>query len=291
MRPLAFLLLVFVSLAAHTEVRVVDDGGHEVVLAAPARRIVSLAPHITETLFAAGAGSRIVATVKFADYPEAARAIPRVGDHALLDLEAIVALQPDLVIVWLDGTSERHLERLRKLGVPMYYDRPARLADIPSSLRRLGKAAGTEAAAERAARDFIARLEAIERRHGAKPPVRVFYQVWPKPLLTINDTHIIGDVIRLCGGRNVFADAKLLVPTLDIEAVIAAEPEAVIATGTGRETEDAMSLWRRMPSFRPTAAGNLLVLPTDAIGRHSPRILEGAETMCAALDGVRARRR
>ena len=289
---LVLMALAFALATAQAEVRVVDDSGAEVVLAAPARRIVSLAPHVTETLFAAGAGDRIVATVKHADHPRAALAIPRIGDHALLDLEAIVALKPDLVIVWLGGTSERHIEKLRRLGVPMYSDRPARLAEIPASLRRRGRISGTDAAAERAAREFSARLASIERHNAGKPPVRVFYQVWPKPLLTVNDAHIIGDVIRLCGGRNVFGQARLLVPTLDAEAVVAAAPEAVVSTGGDEPTgDDPLGLWRRMPRFGPTAAGNLLRLESDAIGRNSPRILDGAEVMCTAFDGVRARRR
>ncbi|HYC38707.1 MAG TPA: cobalamin-binding protein [Usitatibacter sp.] len=275
---------------AAAEVRVRDDSGKEVVLAAPARRIVSLAPHITETLFAAGAGHLVVGTVSHSDYPEAARSVPLVGDYTLLDLERIVSLRPDLIVVWLDGNSERHVEKVKKLGVPVYYDRPGRLGEIPSSLVRLGRLAGTAARAQAAAREFTARQRRIEARNAGKPEVRVFFQVWPRPLLTVNGTHIISDVIRLCGGRNVFAEAKALVPTLDVEAVLAAEPEIALRTGAEGDA-DAFELWRRLPHFRPTAAGNLVMLPTDALSRHSPRILDGADMLCTALDAVRARRR
>ncbi|MEO7744230.1 MAG: helical backbone metal receptor, partial [Usitatibacter sp.] len=131
MKALFAFVLGLSALAAGAEIRVVDDSGREVVLASPARRIVSLAPHITETLFEAGAGHLLVGTVSHADYPEAARKVPRVGDSSLLDLERIVSLRPDLIVVWLDGNSERHVEKVRKLGIPVYFDRPGRLDQIP----------------------------------------------------------------------------------------------------------------------------------------------------------------
>lgn len=290
-RHLIFLLsLALPALAAHGEIRVVDDSAQEVVLKSPARRIVSLAPHVTETLFEAGAGHLIVGTVKHADYPEAARKIPRVGDNALLDMERIVSLRPDLIVVWLHGNSEKHLAKVRKLGIPMFYSRPSKLADIPSSLLRMGELAGTEAQARRAADAFAARLERIEKRYAHKPTVPLFFQVWQKPLLTINGTQIISDVIRLCGGRNIFAEERLLVPIVDVEAVVSADPEAVLRTGTASEAESAFDLWRKMSSFRPTARRNLILLKTDALGRHSPRILDGAAILCEELEAVRARR-
>lgn len=291
MRHVIFLLAVALpAFAAHAEIRLMDDSGQEVVLKSPARRIVSLAPHVTETLFEAGAGHLIVGTVKYADYPEAAKKIPRVGDNALLDLERIVSLQPDLIVVWLHGNSEKHLEKVRKLGIPMFYNRPNKLSEIPSSLARLGQLAGTEAQAGKADDAFAARLADLEKRYAHRPPVRLFFQVWEKPLLTINGTQIISDVIRLCGGRNIFAEEKLLVPTVDVEAVVSANPEAVVRTGKVGDPESAFNLWRKLPDFRPTASRNLLLLKTDALGRHSPRILDGAALLCEELEHVRARR-
>lgn len=289
-RAIVFLLAAC-ALGAHGEIRVVDDRGEEVVLAAPARRIVSLAPHTTETLFEAGAGGFIVGTVEHADHPEAAKAIARVGDSTLLDLERIVSLKPDLIVVWLHGNSGKHLDKVARLGIPMYYDRPASLAQIPVALRKLGRLAGTAAQADKAARAFDARLRELEGRYGHRPVVPVFFQVWPRPLLTINGTQIISDVIRLCGGRNVFAGEKLLVPTVDVEAVLGANPEAVVRTGRKGEDGAGFETWRKLRDFRPVAAGNLVLLETDALGRHSPRILEGAAALCEALEAVRARRR
>lgn len=292
MRHVAFLLsLALPAFAAHAEIRVVDDSGQEVVLESPARRIVSLAPHTTETLFEAGAGHLIVGTVKYADYPEAAKKIPRVGDSALLDMERIVSLRPDLIVVWLHGNSEKHLEKVRRLGIPMFYNRPNKLSEIPSSLTRLGQLAGTEPQARKSAEAFAARLADLERRYAHRSPVSLFFQVWQKPLLTINGTQIISDVIRLCGGRNIFAEEKLLVPTVDVEAVVSADPEAVLRTGKTTDPESAFEPWRKLANFRPTASGNLVLLETDALGRQSPRILDGAAVMCEELEAVRARRR
>jgi iron complex transport system substrate-binding protein len=279
------------ALDARSEVRVVDDRGVEVVLAAPARRIVSLAPHVTESLFEVGAGPLIVGTVKHADFPEAAKKIPRVGDSALLDLERIVSLKPDLIVVWLHGNSEKHLAKVAKLGIPMFYSRPGSLAEIPSSLVRMGALAGTEVQARRAADAFSARLQAMEARYAGRPRVTLFFQIWQKPLLTINGTQIISDAIRLCGGTNIFAAEKLLVPTVDVEAVVSANPEAVVRTGQAADIDGAFELWRRLPDFRPTASHNLVLLQTDALGRHSPRILDGAALLCEELENVRARRR
>jgi iron complex transport system substrate-binding protein len=282
------MLLLMAALSA-AAVTVTDDAGHAIALREPARRIVSLAPHATEALFAAGAGAHVVGTVSPVDHPEAARRVERVGDSAMLDLERIVALRPDLLVVWQQGNSERHLEALRKLGVPMYYTRPRRLRDIPDTLLRLGRLAATDAAARQAAAEFSSRLEALERRYAQRPPVRIFFQVWERPLLTVNGTQIISDAIRTCGGRNLFEDDKLLVPTVDIEAVVRARPEAVVRTAAPGEPE-GFALWRRLPAFEPTARGNLLVLRTDALLRPSPRILEGVEMLCEALEGVRRKR-
>lgn len=276
--------------AARAEVRVVDDKGQTVVLAAPARRIVSLAPHVTELLFAAGAGERIVGAVDYSDFPEAAKRVPRVGGPLALDLERILALKPDLLVVWLHGSAQRQLDSLRTLGLPLYYDEPRSLADIARSLRTLGRLAGTEGPAEQAAREFEARVAALRAKHGHRPPVRVFYQVWQKPLMTVNGTHLISDVIRLCGGENVFAGERPLVPVLATEAVIAADPEAIGTAVFSGQAGDGLDEWRRWPRLAATARGNFFAVPTELISRHTPRIADGAALVCEALERARRNR-
>lgn len=274
-----------------SEIVVTDDDGREVRLARPATRIVSVAPHVTELVFAAGAGERIVGAVEYSDHPEAARRIPRIGDVRALDLERVVALRPDLIVVWLKGTPPRQIAALRALGIPMVHDEPSRLEQIPRSLRRLGRLAGTQAVAEAAAAAFEARLAALRARYAGRPLLSVFYQVWHRPLMTVSGGHVVSDAIRLCGGRNVFEALGPLVPTMSLEAVLEADPD-VIAYGAARGAPDvARELWRRWPAARAVAAGNLLALDADAMNRHTPRVLDGVEALCEGLERARAARR
>lgn len=281
--------LVAVPLAAGAQVRAIDDGGQAIMLPAPARRIASLSPHATELLFAAGAGDRIVATVAHADHPAAARAIPRVGDANRLDLERLIALRPDLAVAWLDGTPERHLDQLRRAGIPVYRDRPRKLDDVAASIERLGHLAGTGASAAQAAGAYRARLGALRRAQAGRTEVTVFFQVWRNPLLTLNGDQVIDDALRLCGGRNVFAGEARLVPTVDTESVVRRDPDVIVVTASPGDADEALAPWRRLPALRATASGNLLALDSAALARPSPGMLDGVERLCGRLDEARAR--
>ena len=286
---LATLSLVLPS-AARAEVAITDDTGQRVVLAQPARRIVSLAPHVTELLFAAGAGDRVVGVVAYSDYPEAARALPQVGGYTQVDLEAIVALRPDLVVGWRSGNRDAHLGRLQALGIPVFLNEPRSLEDVAKSLEQFGRLAGSEAVAEGAASAFRARHAALAARYGGQPAVRTFYQIWDRPLMTINDAHLIADVIRLCGGRNVFGELSQLAPTIGVEAVLAANPEAIVASGMGEARPEWLDQWKRWAQLEATQRDNLFFIPPQLIQRHTPRILDGAEQLCAQLEDARSRR-
>lgn len=274
--------------AAHAEVSAVDDDGQRVVLPAPARRIVSLAPHTTELLFAAGAGDQVVATVRYGDYPAAAKRLPVVGDSHSLDLERILALKPDLIVVWMHGSSERQIERLRALHLPLFHSEPHTLDAVASSLQRLGVLAGTTAIASRAAQQYSATLADLRQRYASKTPVRVFYQVWNQPLMTINNRQLISDALRTCGAVNIYGDASALVPTISTESVLSRRPQALVtATPTG-EPDDSLQMWNAFPRFEPVARRHIIVLPADLMSRLGPRVIEGTRRMCEALDAVRA---
>ena len=292
-RGIRALVLIFcvAAVGARGAVRVTDDRGSTIELAAPAKRIVSLAPNITELLFAAGAGERVVGASEFSDYPAAAKAIPRIGSSAHLDLERIVRLQPDLIVVWGSGTPELQLEALRRLGIPLFYSDAHVLDDLPRAMLSLGTLAGSEQRAGEAAAAFSARLSDLRSRYAERARVRLFWQVWAHPLLTVNRQHIIDDVIGLCGGTNVFADLPSLVPSVSIEAVIAADPEA-IATTTDASVDggDGLDQWRKLGWLSATKHGNFIVLDSGTIDRASPRILDGAAALCQGLQSVRARR-
>lgn len=288
--PLIATLLACICTTAHAEVVLRDDTGATVRLSAPARRIVSLAPHATENLFAAGAGDRLVGAVDYSDYPEAAKRIRNVGSYERPDLETIVALKPDLVVVWQSGNVGGVVKRLAALGLPVYQTQPDRLEDIPANIEKLGRLAGSETAATRVAADFRQRLATLRKLYSTRPPVRVFYQAWHQPLLTVGGDQIISDVIGLCGGQNIFAGLAAKAPSVSVEAVLAANPEAIVASGMGRDTPIGLDDWRAWKQMKAVARGNLFHVSADLMQRPTPRLLDGAEQLCRRLETARARR-
>lgn len=289
---LAFLAL-FLGLStafANPEIRAVDDRGREIALAASAARIVSLAPHATELVFAAGAGNRLVGVTTFSDYPEAAKKIPQVGDFGKIDLERLARLRPDLVIAWKSGNHAGDLAQLEKLGLKVYVTEPRRISDIPRLVRAIGALAGTAGQANRSAGEFERGLAELKKRYAGRREVSVFYQIWHEPLMTMNGEHIINDVIALCGGRNIFSSAGALTPTVSAENVLTGNPEAIIASGATQDDERQWGTWRRFPHLTAVKNNRLFHIHPDLIQRPTPRLLEGARQMCEHLDGVRRTR-
>ncbi|WP_172601846.1 cobalamin-binding protein [Sulfuricystis thermophila] len=285
-----FWLFALLAFAVRAEITVTDDGGSVLHLAQPAQRIVSLAPHITETLFAAGAGEKIVGAVDYSDFPKAAQALPRIGGYSRLDLERILALRPDLAIGWASGNSAAHIEKLRAAGIPVFLVQPERIDDVAKNLERFGLLAGTAATANAAAADFRQRLLELRARYGARPTVRVFYQIWKQPLMTVGGSQVITDVIRLCGGENVFADLKPLAPQVTVEAVIQADPEVIVASGMGEARPEWLDDWRQRTTLTAVRRDNLFFIPPDLIQRHTPRLVEGAARLCEQLEAARGKR-
>jgi iron complex transport system substrate-binding protein len=284
---LLIALLLCLATTARAEIRVTDDEGAALVLAAPAQRIVSIAPHLTELLYAAGAGARVVAVSAHSDYPEAARRLPQVGDAVLLDLERIVALKPDLVLVWANGSSPQQLQRLRAAGLPVFSSASRGLAHIAATLRTLGRLAGTEAVAEPRARAFETTLAELRSSYAARRPVPVFYQIWHAPLMTVNAAHPISEALLICGARNVFAALPQLVPQVSAEAVIAARPEAIVTGRVAGAASDGLDLWRTLEAMRGTA---LLTVDPDRMHRATDRMAEGVRELCLSLEAVRSSR-
>lgn len=283
-------LIVFLfgaSLQARESIRVVDDTGDAVVLDAPARRIVSLAPNLTELLFDAGAGGQIVGAVDYSDYPPPARAIPRIGGSGSIDFERVISLKPDLIIAWASGNPRRTVERLRRFGLPVYLAQPRRLEDIARTLERLGKLAGTDAIARTKADQFTRRLQALSARYAGRPPIRVFYQILDPQLITVNGKHLISEILRICGGENVFATLPVLAPVVNEEAVLKADPEAIIAGGVDENWDAWRAHWRERATLTAVKRNALYRIPADLIHRDTLRVLDGAERVCAAIEDAR----
>ena len=289
-----FILLLctalFAAQAKAAPIVLTDDSGRSVRLPAPAQRIVSLAPHITETLYAAGAGAAVVGAVDYSDYPPAARQLPRVGGYSRLDLEAILRLKPDLVIAWESGNPPAQIDKLRALGLPVFLSQPDSMDDIALQIENFGRLAGREAAAVAAAAAFRTRLAHLRATYAGKPRVRVFYQIWKAPLMTVGGPQIISRAIELCGGENIFGHLPERAPTVSLEAVLAANPEAIVATGMGEARPEWLDDWKRWPRLLAVQRGNLFHMNPDILQRHTPRLLDGTEQLCQALETARKRR-
>ena len=276
--------------AVQAAVTVVDDAGNRVTLQQPARRVISMAPHVTELLFAAGGGNRIVGAMNFSDYPEAARRIALIGSSNQIDMERAVALKPDLLIVWQSGNTARQLEQLRQLGVPVFFSEPRRLDDVATSLTRFGQLLGTEAVAQQAASNYRAQIAALAARHSKQPNVRVFYQIWDKPVYTLSGDHMVSDAIRLCGGENIFAGLKVKAPSVSIEAVMQANPEAIFGDLQHGPDDAGITIWKPYKTMTAVARGNLFTLNSELLTRSGPRLPQGVAQLCERIETARQRR-
>lgn len=252
-----------------------------------ATRIVSLAPHLTELTFAAGAGDRLVGTVEYSDFPAAARQIPRLGDAFQVDLERLLAARPDLVLAWASGTRDSLVTRLRELGLNVVTISTFDIEDVGSALREIGTLAGTQGVARATAQEFDLSIATLRAEYAAAAPVSVFIQIDDRPLYTVNGRQLISQVVALCGGRNVFADLGQLAPAIGIEAVLAANPQVIVSTDDSGDA--AIRVWESWPGIEAVRRGNLFTLRADDIARPTPRLVQGIRAVCSVLDEARQR--
>jgi len=292
LKPIFVLALItfFCVGAAVADICVRDDSGADVCLSKPAQRIIALSPGATELIYAAGGGDQVIAAVSYCDYPEAAKALPRVGSYNRFDQEAILAQKPDLLIAWIEGNPAEQLAKLKSLGLTIYYTQLNDFDDVSSSLERLGKLAGSETQAKLAADKFRAGIAELKARYSQSAPVTVFQQIWSNPLMTVNNEHIISEATRICGGVNVFGNLPNLSARIDNEAVLAADPEAIIAGGMGEENRDWLDEWLRFSGLTAVRRNNLFFIPPSTIQRPTPRLLEGTTLLCQHLETARGRR-
>lgn len=276
--------------ASTTTVTTVDDAQRKITLDKPAQRIISLAPHATELLFAVGAGAQIVGVSDYSDYPEQAKKIPSLGNIFALDLERVIALKPDLVVVWGTGNAKLLSSKLRDNHVTVFESEPHDFETIATSLERLAVLSGTDAIGKQAAVKFRTRLETLRQTYQLKQgqkTVSVFYQIWQKPLMTLNDQHLVSSAIRLCGGTNIFGNLKEISPTVSLEAVLSLNPQAIIASSG--EKQDVLADWLQFPRLFAVNKSNLFIIDGNWINRSGPRILDGVESLCKNLNIARSR--
>jgi len=274
------------SPAAAAPVTVRDDAGQTITLPAPAQRAITLAPHLAELVFAAGAGDRLVGVMRFSDFPPAAARLPVIGDAFAVNLEAIATLRPDLLLVWRSGLNPRQQQRLQALGLAIYTNEINSVEGIADTLRRLGRLFGTTPVAEAAAADTETRWRSLRARYASRAPVRVFYQLWHEPLMTVNRGHLIDQAITACGGVNVFGDQPALTPTVSWEAAVAANPQVVI-TGAAANEPARLEAWARFKRVDAVHNGLVIALDGHRLARMTPLFVDGALALCEAIDRAR----
>lgn len=249
-----------------------------------AERVVTIAPHLAELVCVAAGCEQLVAVTAYSDYPPEIRKLPKVGDVAQLNLEALLALRPTRVIAWQGGTPTAQLARLRSVKVPVTMLRIEHLDDVGTALIELGRVLGTPARAKAAAQDYQQRLAALRLRHADATPVRVLYQIETAPVYSINRMSPISEAITLCGGINVFADLPTLAAPVTDEAVLGTRPQVVIH---GPEDAAAVTAYWQRFAKASTVQPRLIAIDPDLLARAGPRLVQGAEQLCAALDSVR----
>lgn len=290
MKLLLAALAAAAAMNANAAITVLDDDGRAVTVQKPAQRVLALSPHVTEILFAAGGAERIVGAVEYSDYPEPAKRLPRVGSNRQIDMERVLALKPDLIVVWLHGSSERQMEQIRALGIPLFYSEPKKLNDIANSVSRLGKLMGTQSVADAAAGTLRQQLASLRSTYAGRSPVRLFYQVWDKPLYTLNGAHIVSDAIRTCGGENIYASLKVTAPVVSTESVLEADPEVIISTDERSLVGGGITLWKGFATMTAVKRGNLFQLDGNLLNRSGPRMIAGAVQLCERLELARQHR-
>lgn len=280
------LLALALAGVVHAGVAVEDDSGERLVFDAPVQRIVTLAPHLAELVFEAGAGDRLVGTVEWSDYPAAAQKVPRVGDGFRIDVERIVALQPDVILAWGGGTPETSIQRLRELDLPVAVLTPRDIDSIPQQLQWIGRIAGTEALTGPKARQFRAAVERLKKLYADREPLRVFYQISAQPVFTVGGGHTISDAIELCGGENIFADLAPAAHPVSREAVVTRDPDVIIG-GHYVGSAEELSGWRRWENLAAVRAGNLFAIDAERIARPALRFIDGLQELCETLETAR----
>ena len=279
--------LLVAAPASGAAIAVRDDLGRTVSLPAPARRVVTLAPFLTELAFSAGAGAAVVGVSAYSDFPPEAARLPQVATAAGLSLEGIAALHPDLVLAWKDSVRPEDIERLARFGAAVFVAQGRSLDDVPRLLRSIGALTGHDAAA--AANAYVARLSALRRDYSARPTVSAFLEIWSRPLTTVSGRHFMNEALAICGARNVFAELPGVAPAVSWEELYARDPQVIVGIGSADNERDFEARWKRHGTLAAVKAGRLVYVNPDRLQRTTARTPEGIAQLCAAIDGVRPR--
>lgn len=249
-------------------------------------RIVALSPHSVEILFLLGVGDKIVGTTDSADFPEKAKAIPRIGGYNGIQIDRVLELQPDIVIAWDSGNPAKDLDRIESLGIPLYKSTTKRLEDIPKEIIAMANHVGKAQAGQEIARAYLDRLEELRNSYQREEKVRFFYQLWSKPLRTMAAGSWINQIFSGCGGENIFNDPALDYPQVSLESVIEKQPQ-VIVVPTHHGGEIAVEMWQDWPEIPAVKNEQIVFFDGDLLHRFSYRTLDGMQQVCERFDEIR----
>lgn len=273
------------ALLLAASIALTDDLNRDVRLERPARRIVTLAPFLTELAFAAGAGDRVVGVSAYSDYPAQAKSLPQVSSAAGFSIERIAALKPDLALVWRDSVRPEEIERIESFGARVYVASARELEDVPRTLEAIGRLAGVDPALQ--VQSFRARLAGLRARYSGLRRLDVLLEIWNRPLTTIGGRHYMNEALEICGARNAFADLPGVTPVVPWETVYARDPEAVVGAGSAGDRASFEASWRERPTLAAVKNHRLVYVDPDTIQRPSPRIVQGIAQLCEGLDRAR----
>ncbi len=282
----AFLLATLVCLPWPAAAGVfVDEAGRKVTVPDEPRRIVSLAPSITEILFALGLEDRVVGVTEFSNYPPEAAAKPRVGSYVRLNAERILDLTPDLAVGTVDGNRLDLVRLLEDAGVAVYAVNPRSAGDVIRTVAGLGAVCGAGEQGRALARELRSRLERVKERTRASRNPRVFLQINVQPIMSVNQNTLHHDVIRLAGGENITADHAVPYPRLSLEEVLTQEPDVILISSMerGGAFEEARQAWYQWGTIPAVRNGRVHLIDSDLIDRPSPRVIQGIEAVARLL--------
>ncbi len=291
MRRARLLLAILIIIAASSVPAwaagrtIVDQAGRTVTVPDNPARIISLAPNITEIIFAVGAGDKIVGVSEYSDYPPEAAGIPQVGSYIKPNLEAIIALKPDLVIATADGEKRVEINRLAALGIAVYIINPKTIAGVVATVREIGLLTGRAAEAEETARAMEERIERVRARVAGLPRVSTLLVLNTNPLITVNGNTFQDEMMTAAGGRNIASAERIRYPTLTYEEVVVRAPEVIIMT-TMSPDENYRTVaagWARFNTVPAVKTGRIFVIDSDIVDRPSPRMVQGLEELARLL--------
>lgn len=259
----------------------VDEAGRKVSIPEAPRRIVALAPSITECLFALGLDQEVVGVTEHTNFPPQAASRPKVGSYVQLQLEAIVALRPDVILATRDGNPREQIRRLEELGLTVFVVDPRSLEGLFGTLRTLGELLGRRDRAESLVSEMRGRIERIERLMDARPRPRVLLQVGAQPLVVAGAGTLQDHLIELAGGQNVASSQGQAYPVLSLERIITLRPDVILISSMAdpRRAEEERERWGRWKQIPAVEEGRIHVLDGDLVDRPSPRVIQGLEEM------------